>query len=214
MSHAERIMNSMDGVTVTRLRRLAARNFKVIEDPRHPHEVRVIACSTIGWVLYYLEDDKRLIAQMLATIRRAITRDDTSPLLLLWEAGTTIERNVKLATAVMKLGEYALKRKRTYALARVTIALGRRTDALLQRGRSPDPLRAPSRWIRALVESGPVEGLSGDVRDAVRWWLRDGGNDLAAVADLILDPERWGDLEGAIPNDVVLADAVIQSASS
>jgi hypothetical protein len=34
----------------------------------------------------------------------------------------------------------------------------------------------------------------------VRWWLRDKGSDLAAVADVIPDPETWGDLEEGPPS--------------
>jgi hypothetical protein len=147
-------------------------------------------------VLYFVQDDESLLAEMLQIVRRAIERDDRSPMLLLFEAGPTIHRDAKLAAAVMRLGKYALSRGNLYALARVTIALGRRTDSLLRRHECPDPLRAPPHWIRALLANKPADQLDCSAQDAVRWWLDDEGNDLAAVRDLIPDPTTWGNIEG------------------
>jgi hypothetical protein len=149
--------------TTETLRLHAVGWFRTIDDPSQTHEVRLIACSAIGWVLYFVQDDESLLADMLKIVRRAIERDDGSPMLLLFEAGPTIQRNANLAAAVMRLGEHALSRSNIYALARITIALGRRTDSLLRWGESPDPLRAPPHWIRALIADSPPDRLEGDV---------------------------------------------------
>ncbi len=118
--------------------------------------------------------------------------------MLLHDLSTTIHRNVKFAEAVVRLGDHALERGNTFALARVTIALVRRTGRLVHEGECPDLVRAPARWIRALVRNTPPDRLEGTVRDAVRWWLDDDGNDLAAAGDEIPHPATWGDVERPI----------------
>jgi hypothetical protein len=187
MSQLARTVSNMNPDTAHALRRQALGFLSTVDDPAQAHEVRVVASGAFGWLLFYLHDDEGLLTDILAVLSRAIDRDDRSPMLLLFEAGPTIHRNAKLAAAVVRLGERALSRGNTYALARITIALGRRTETLLHRAECPDPLRAPPHWIRALIAGSPPDQLKGDVRDAVCWWLPDEGNDLDAVRDVIRD---------------------------
>jgi hypothetical protein len=198
MSHPLATLSVMLPATADALRHQAVALLGTIDDPAQAHEVRVVACSAIGWMLFYMPDDERLLTDVLAVLRRAVERGDRSPLVLLHDLGTTIHRNVKLAEAVGRLGEHAVQRGNTFALARVTIALVRRTGTLVHKGACPGRLRAPARWIRALVGNTPVDQLEDTVRDAVRWWLDDVCNDLAAVRDVIPDPANWGDLERPI----------------
>jgi hypothetical protein len=201
MSQPERTVSSMNPDTADALRRQAHGFLRTIDDPRQAHEVRVVASSALGWTLFYLPDDETLLTDILVAIRRAIERGDPSPLVLLHDIGPTIHSNVKFAEAVARLGELALERRDAFATARVTIALVRRTGSLVHAGESPSHLRAPARWIRALVRSAEPDQLDSTVRDAVRWWLDDEGNDLDALRDLIPDPSTWGNVKKAIPSE-------------
>lgn len=199
MSQRSRTVWLMNPVTTNALRQQALGLLATIDDQKQPHEVRVVASSALGWSLHYLRDEEGLLKSILAVVRRAIDRGDESPLVLLYDMGTTIERNARLAEAIARLGERALKRGNRFALARVIIALVRRTGNLVHAGKSPGSLRAPARWVRALVGNAPADQLEATVRDAVRWWLDDEGNDLAAVRDLIPYPSSWGHVEQALP---------------
>jgi hypothetical protein len=188
---------TMNPDTTHSLREQALGLLATIDDAHQPHEVRVVASSALGWSLHYLRDNEGLLTAILAVVRRAIDRGDRSPLVLVHDIGEAIHRNEQLAEAVARLGEHALERGNAFAIARVTIALVRRRGNLVHAGKFPGPLRAPARWVRALVGSTPADQLEGTVRDAVRWWLDDEENDLAAVRDIIPDPSVWGNLDEA-----------------
>jgi hypothetical protein len=159
----------MNPDTADALRQQAFGLLATIDDQNQPHEVRVVASSALGWSLHYLRDDEAVLADMLVVVRRAIGRVDPSALVLLYDIGTTLERNVQLAEAVARLGEHALERGNVFALARVTIALVRRTGTLAIAGKDPGPLRAPARWVRALVGDIPADQLEGRCRSRV--WI-------------------------------------------
>jgi hypothetical protein len=143
----------------------------------------VFACHVIGWALVYVRDE-RMITDILTVIRHAIDRGDEPPLLLLHSIDCNIRSDAGVARGVARLGERALDRGETLALARVTVAFARNDIG-------PRAVRAPARWIRALVGDATLDDVDFEVLSSVATWLRDDGNDVEGVRDLIPDPATW-----------------------
>jgi hypothetical protein len=140
----------------------------------------------VDWALYF-SPDEQVLTELLGVLRRAIDRDDEPPLLLLHALGPIASTDPGASAGLLQLGEHALDLGRTSALARIT-----RTLAGPHRvGPGGEAVRAPARWIRALVGTALPDDVSGEVLSAVGPWLRDKHGDVESVRDMLGDPEAW-----------------------
>jgi len=161
---------------------------RIIDDLRHPPQMREFAIRAIAGAAIYCVFEEHLMTEALRVMQGAIDRDDDLPLLLVHSLEAPVSLDARFAAGLVRLGERAFERGRIIALARIT-----KTLVTQCHGGSTEDFVVPSRWIRRLVEQTTPEDADFILRCAVSAWFRDERSDVEGIGDLIPDASAWDD---------------------